>query len=177
MPRRHGMVNGRKRGGVMSATLTESERRSIGQRGSRLINLLRLAKREPQLSAALSGALCKGSYEDVRHCLSVWDAMDARVRREIEQFVKWRQSPEAVATRLSIHDLEERLLRYAERPHYYTERYFKRIQRTEMPIYQAEYDRRLAACLPAPQAGTDELTDIERMRLEAVKQRTKRERG
>jgi len=155
----------------MSGTLTQSERRRIGQRGWRLAHILFCTQSEHALRKLLLGALHAGRYDEAARCLAMWDAMDAREREQIERLFKWQRSAEQVVTRLSIRDLEERLHDLIERPPYRTERTHERLQRTDLPIYRAEYDRRLAACLPAPQVGTDELTEIERMRLEAVKRR------
>ncbi len=160
----------------MSATLTQAERRSIAGRGWRLSRMLRFTRAEHELSEALGDALHARRYEDAARHLAAWDAMDPRIRAEIERLFKWRCSPEQVASRLSIRDLEDRMQRLTERPHYYSERHFERLQRTDLPVYRAEYDRRLAACLPTATVATEDLTNIERMRLEAVKRRIRCER-
>lgn len=75
----------------MSATaLTQTERRSIGQRGWRLYWRLSLAEREPQFAEALGDALRARRYAEAARHLAEWDAMESATRPRPPLTLVWR---------------------------------------------------------------------------------------
>jgi hypothetical protein len=166
----------------MTHSMTATERRVAGQRGWQLIQVLDAAHANIPLRGLLHHALHCKCYEAVAAALGMWDALPAAERAAIKKRAEDYLRPSAIASRIETIEGLIHLIDRLEQEDcsWRTKRNMAR-RNALLDAYREELALRTMGDPPVqmfgvplsnrPFPGTAELTDEEKARLRAVKER------